>query len=238
MQFDFNLSPNGAQQLDVRGKFFKLVSSTGKVRVTTDTGDSIDLLPGQGVSHVNFQWLSVKDRSGATNAGVLLAGGFDFSDDRITGSVEVIDGGKSRTNSDSACMGYGYVAAAAGQSSYVQLLNPAGSGMNLYIERVSFMCGSAAQGIGLRRCDAAIANLYGQGSRKRMGAVASVAQVRTEANAAVLGQGNWLMSIPPAVSMYTFTEPLQVPPGTGVIMANMEFTQSIGGAFEYFEEPI
>lgn len=95
MQYDLTLAGYGIQRFEVLGKFFKFVG-TGKIRVTTSKGGSIDLLPGQGVWGEEYSSLSVQDRTGTGSAGVLLAGFYDFRDDTLTGQVSVINGDTAR----------------------------------------------------------------------------------------------------------------------------------------------
>ncbi|MCL6484930.1 MAG: hypothetical protein I4O49_12305, partial [Janthinobacterium lividum] len=114
MQYDFNLSPGGAQNLDVKGRFFKYRSGTGAIRVRASKGGYVDLLPGQGVRGFDFESLTVADRSGANNVGVLIVGDFDFQDDRIAGTVDVVDGGRTRTLAGIAFGASAYQAAVPG----------------------------------------------------------------------------------------------------------------------------
>lgn len=138
MQFDFNVVANGGQQIDVKGRFFKYISGLGKIRVTTSAGRPVDLLPGQGLFGEDFSWLNVKDRSGAANTGIILAGDFDFRDDRISGTVDVVDGGKSRTLAGKA-FAYGLnMTSTVDTFASLQLFNLAGSGKNLFVEQMLF----------------------------------------------------------------------------------------------------
>jgi hypothetical protein len=89
MQYDLNLAPGAAQRIEASGRFFKYVSGQGKIRVTTSSGGQIDLMPGQGVWGVDFNGLSVQDRTGTGNVGVLVAGAFEFRDDTVNGAVSV-----------------------------------------------------------------------------------------------------------------------------------------------------
>jgi hypothetical protein len=137
MQFDFTLGANQSQQVDVRGKFFKCTSATGKVRVRTNTGESIDLLPGQGVWNVDYQWLSVQDRTGAANTGTLIAGDFDFHDDRITGDVNVLDNGKARSLSGASEFLIRTSGPVAAQYSWAQLFNSTGAAKSIAINKLT-----------------------------------------------------------------------------------------------------
>lgn len=240
MQFDFNVQANQSQHIDVAGTFIKYKNGTGQIRVRLNGGGYIDLLPGQGVNGVAFNNIDVQDRTGLANAGTILAGVYDFRDDRITGTVDVVDGGKARTNSDSAGIGYAYVAAVAGQIPHVQVFNPASSGKNIYIEQISFFStGGVAYGVGLRRLDTPLSTLYGNGVRKRIGAPSSVAAFRTQSDANVLGAiGNWLMTLDKGLKLFKFTEPLELQPGIGVVLVNTATGEDLGATIEYFEEPI
>lgn len=133
MQFDFNVAANGAQFIDVAGKFFKYKSGIGAIRVRNSTGGYVDILPGQGVSGLEFSSLSVTDISGAANKGVLLAGAYEFRDDRISGDVNVIDNSKAVSESGMVFYDGQGVAAVVGQTSYVELFNPVASGKKIAI---------------------------------------------------------------------------------------------------------
>lgn len=91
--YNFTLSANATQNLDVPGDYLKVISATGAIRVRTVEGWMKDLLPGQGVKGLNFQRLILEDRSGAANTGTIAVGiGADsIVDDRITGEVSISD---------------------------------------------------------------------------------------------------------------------------------------------------
>jgi hypothetical protein len=236
MQYDFNLAAGAGVTMDVNGKFFKYKVGTGPIRVRASNGGYVDLLPGQGVWNLNFSSLTINDRSGAQNAGVILAGDFDFHDDRIVGTVDVVDGGRTRTQIDRACVGYCGSAATAGMYSHVQLLNPAGSGINVYVSQI--LVGQAVASINLAQNDAPMVNLIRKGQRKRMGASESVIEMRMAQNAAQLIQGTTLGNIDPAVKLMKFSEPLMLQPGRGLLLVGSVVNDGLGGTFEFFEEPI
>lgn len=240
MQFDFNVGPNQSQHIDVVGSFVKYKGGTGTIRVRLNGGGYIDLLPGQGVNGVNFTSIDVQDRTGAQNVGTVLAGIYDFRDDRITGTVDVLDGGKSRTNAGTACMGYAFTSGAAAAHSFVQLLNPAGSGKNIYIEQVGFFStGAVTSGIGIRRYDTALPTLYGKGQKKKVDGPVSVAEMRCDAPAVdPAWPYPYMGALDKALKLFRFTEPLQLPPGTGIVLTNGDLNEDLGATFEYFEEPI
>jgi hypothetical protein len=144
--YNFRLAANSTQNLDVPGDYLKVISATGAIRVRTVEGWMKDLLPGQGVKGLNFQRLILEDRSGSANVGTIAVGiGADsIVDDRITGSVEVIDGGKSRTLTNQAYNGYVYQTGAAGQYPHVQIWNPISATTRVIIKQ--FRLGTTTAG--------------------------------------------------------------------------------------------
>ncbi|MGZ3319657.1 MAG: hypothetical protein ACXU9C_01610 [Xanthobacteraceae bacterium] len=237
MQFDFTLTPNGAQQIDVRGKFFKYISGAGKIRVRTSTGDSIDLLPGQGVWNTDYTSLTVQDRSGIANYGLLLAGDFDFHDDRISGSVEVIDGGRSRTLANQAFEGSTYAPVVAGKYATVQLWNPAGSGKRLVLKRVTGSCNTSAP-VGIKLTQTQMATLDGNTPSKLAGGAQSTAQLRYDSVAALPTEKAFAgIGVTAGVSVdRVYQEPILILPGWGLMLWSNGLGYDCVGAFEFYEE--
>ena len=91
MQYTFNIGAGASQTFDIVGKFFKLLTATGLVRVQIDRGYRMDLLPGRGWRGIPFHRVNVLDLSGLPNAGTFLAGDFEVIDDRISGDVSILD---------------------------------------------------------------------------------------------------------------------------------------------------
>lgn len=147
MQYDFSLAAGAAQSFDVVGTFVKYQNGTGLIRVRMSMGEYVDLLPGQGVFSVNYTRFTVTDRSGSNNAGALLAGDFDFRDSRITGVVEVIDGGRGRTLAGMCFSGgVGITGGSGTDYPHIVLNNPAGSGKRVVVEEFAFSFGGAGPG--------------------------------------------------------------------------------------------
>lgn len=236
MQHDFTLAPNGTQTIDVAGRFFKYASGTGKIRVRATNGGYIDLLPGQGVSNQSFTSLTVQDKTGLANAGTILAGDFDFRDERISGQVEVIDGGKARAMMDRSAFGYCGSAATASMFSHVQLYNPATSGVNVFVGQI--MIGQALVSVNFARQDTPLANFIRNAQRKRLNAPASVVEMRMQQNASQLIQTTTMGNIDPTIKLLKLIEPIMIPPGSGLILVNAAVNDALGGTFEFFEEPV
>jgi len=242
MQYDFALAANGGQQIDVKGKFFKYISGIGRIRVRINKGGYVDLLPGQGVWNVDFETLNVSDRSGAVNAGTILAGDFDFHDDRITGTVDVVDGGKYRTKAQIAYSSSVRAGNVGAMFATVQLWNPPASGKNIVVEAIgvtSVLGGTIAL---LAASNSALANLRATpGSKlKQAGVAASVAVTRYEQLAAqgiVTSDLQYAMGANSNVDK-KLVEPIVITPGYGLNVSSETANVDIAASFEYYEEPV
>lgn len=244
MQYDFNVLPNGTQAIDVAGKFFKYKDGTGLIRVRLTKGGYVDLMPGQGVWNTEFSSLSVQDRTGADNSGVILAGWFDFQDDRIVGTVDVVDGGKNRTLANQAFTGVIVMTPAATQYSNIHLFNPAGSNRNIYLEQFIVSSNTAGE-IGGYIATAQVPNNVGGadvGKSKKAGGANSVCQTTTNtaAGANAFAAGNKLVIdayVQASQSLaYKFSEPIMLGPGTGFTITHLAANATLIGTLEYFEE--
>lgn len=243
MQFDFTLPANGAQQIDVVGRFVKYVGGTGKIRVRIDKGGYVDLLPGQAVRNVQFSQITISDRSGAGNVGIVLAGAFDFQDDRISGTVDVVDGGRTRTVSGQAFTGYASQASTiAGQRAIIGLSNPAGSGVRLIV-KASTVSSSVAAFVGLVAAAEGFGALVTKSKSKLIGGADGKTDVRTLQQAAYTGSINQAGGFVPASTslVLVFQEPFVLLPGQGLAW-NSQDSAGTGGqmtaSFETVEELI
>jgi hypothetical protein len=136
MQYDFNLTPGGGMKIDVKGRFFKYRSGTGPIRVRASRGGYVDLMPGQGVNNHDFDSLIISDLSMAINAGIIIAGDFDFRDDRITGTVDVLDGGWDRVVSGRAFSGAVAITPSENHYSTISLFNPESSQSRVMLQQM------------------------------------------------------------------------------------------------------
>jgi hypothetical protein len=239
-QYDFTLPANGAQTLDVSGTYFSYKGGLGPIRVTSSDGAVVDLLPGQGMSKLKFDRLTVKDISGVANVGIILAGNGEWRDERITGTVEVVDGGKNRTMANQAFMARTYLGATAGNTPEIQLWNPPASNKRLIVERVGRTCANGGSVGGFWSAVQGATLIPNAGISKLAGGAFSAAQLRTTST--VGGQtANYLFSdvLQPGIPVqFQFIEPVIVPPGWGLTLGNSVIAGDLVGTFEYFEEPI
>lgn len=241
MQFDFTMAGNGSQNIETAGRFVKYVSGIGKIRVRFDKGGYIDLLPGQGCTGLDFSRLTIEDRSGAGNVGVLLAGSFMFQDDRITGDVSIIDGGKNRAIANNAYMGNGTVGlSGVGNVAQTSLWNKS-SNKRLILETFT-MSSTTAGGCGFGECTVALPTFVRAGKNKRTGGASSVAaETRTNTTTALVGltesygdlniQAN-------AQFTYVFREPVVIEPGFGFSVWHGNTNVDLRCFYEFFEDAI
>lgn len=235
--YDFTLGPGGMQQLPVVGDFFKVINALGAIHVNVDTGASLDLMPGQGLREFSFNTLTITDKSGAANAGKILVGFSSMIDDRVTGEVAVIDGGKARTLSGSAFFGSSGVNAVSGTYAHVQLENPAASGKRVVLEQVVLSIATDSM-VSMRSGYAALASSSGGAASKLIGGAASAAVRRQENIAAMIGTPltHFLIGASRPLPV-KFAEPIVIAPGGFVTLASQTLNTNLFAAWEFFEEP-
>lgn len=236
MQFDFTLQPNQSQHIDVVGTFLKYKAGAGTIRVRLNGGGYIDLMPGQGVNGVNFTSIDVQDKTGAVNVGTILAGIYDFRDDRITGTVDVVDGGKARTMANMAFVAGVGQAATAAVFSTAQLWNPVGSGKNIVVE-VFEMTSPEGGYIAWEFTNTALATFVDNGRSKKPAGAPSVSQTRKELKgAAVNGSIGVYITAGNTLVPKRYIEPIVLPPGYGLNVGHTVANSGLTVYFEYFEE--
>jgi len=249
--YDLNIGVTGSRFIDVRASFIYFLNGSAggsdtTIKVKNESGgDEILLKPGQAFRLPNGQfynrWIISNYLGQAAIVGQLLLGEGDFFDGRISGSVEVIDGGKARVLADATYIGAASQIAVAAQNSHCQLWNPAGSGENLIVEQI-FLASTVNTGYLVRSSIVALTSLGGTGYSKkiRVGQAASSAELRYQANAGLLGL-NPMFLLNAAVNTsapYVPREPIVVAPGSGLLIVGQSLNADITASFEWFEELI
>lgn len=239
--YPFSVPAFGSVNLPVTGDFFKIKSATGSMTVIGNTfGALANLLPGQGLRDTEFGSLVLVDETGAINNGYLLVSDSTFVDDRVTGEVSIIDGGKARSYASQAFFANVFCGAVAAQLSHCQLWNPPGSGKNLIVEQYYVSSGSASA-IGIGLYNAQLSTAAGNPLSKNNGVGAGVASQWSQNNAAALASGSAAQVYVNAAQtspLIKFTEPLIVKPGNGIFAVNQTANATLGLCLEFFEEVI
>lgn len=237
---------NSARQVSIGASFIKyLAGSAGGLDPTVSVSSNrysspIPLLPGQGFrfEEAAVDWWMTNANAYAVTATMLFASG-GFVDDRVTGTVDVVDAGRSRTLAGVAFSSLNGVAAAASQYPVVQLWNPSAA-RNLIVSQLTVGSLSAQQ-LQLGFLGSALPSLYSiQPTNKRAGGVVSVAQARTDVPAALPAYTHIMGFFVLASTSFQvpLREPIVLPPNVGLVAAGVTVNTSLVVACEFIEEPI
>lgn len=240
--YPVSMQPGESVQLLVHGSYFKVISSTGVMDVTGDSFGTIEgVLAGQGLRGYQFKRLTLRNRSGVGNVVRLLVADELFIDDRITGSVEVIDGGRNRSMVSAAFMGVGYSNAGAGLNAHVQLYNPPGSGKRLVVKSVKVIAYVESWNADLRMLNSPLVGNESAPACKMLGGASGVAQLRDQAHDSLLFSGGSLMTFGGASAgssdAFRFEEPILIGPGSGIVVFLYQQGKALQVPIEWFEEP-
>ena len=239
--YDFVLTPGGSANLAVAGGYYRIMSATGPVRVRREGGSQLGpLYPGQG-ERQEFNRLTVTDMSGAANTGYILVSDESFVDERITGEVSVIDGGKARSMTGLDYLESVGVGGVAGQYTHHQLFNPGTSQRRVILTGLT-VSAVAPQLVYATMWHAAIANLVGASSffSKWSNGFFHAAERRFENNAAAIGNGPQLAFYLTANGNFTyiFSRPVVLEPGKGYIVRSNTLNTDLQTGFDHYEESI
>lgn len=236
--YDFTLTANGSFVLPVEGTYYRIRSATGSVQVKRDDGSLLELEVGQGECNQLFKRLTIVDMSGAANSGTIIVADNNFVDERVSGEVAIITGGKVRSIANVAFSGGVSAAASVGNYTSVQLWNPAGTGKRLVCPALTSIP-IATVNYALRSSVAALTTAAAAPQAKILGGSAGVAEIRYDATAALPGTSNlftWLHKTEqPPIS---FDEPFIIMPGFGLIVSNLTPNAGLTANFQFFEETL
>jgi hypothetical protein len=247
--YDITIAANSSRRLDAPGTYFYYYTGNAGGADSTITlqgissGLRIVLKPGQSLrlpqgANVETSWLVGNYANAATIVGTVIVGTGEIQDNRITGSVEVIDGGKARTLAGGAFMGANYQPAVAAQYSTCQLWNAAGNTKNAIVENI-WVSSATAQILKVGWNTAANGGALNTCIAKRAGAANSVAQNNVITLAGnptgfqYLAQIQVQANAPFAISL---KEPVALPPGYGLSVQATTANTDLNTSFEFFEE--
>ena len=135
----------GAQwRVGVAGDFFRLAVAPYSVSVSLLVGNRIigtmaGMLAGDYVKDIHFDGILITNGTTAPDVTMQIAGGGAGSD-RVLGEVSVINGELARVKAGMCFTGANYSAPVAGQYSLCQLYNPAASGKNVILNKITAYC--------------------------------------------------------------------------------------------------
>ncbi|KVW39458.1 hypothetical protein WK94_24310 [Burkholderia ubonensis] len=248
--YDIQIPAGGAQTLEAGGQIFDFLSSDSafdQIQVLPEFQQgNVTLRLGQGfdAGAIVNRWYIKNPGTTAINGTVVLSTA-GFRNFRISGDVNVLDGGKSRTLSGAAFIGVGYNAAIASQYSGIALKNAVGTGVRLVVEQYTLATLSTAGGIVQMKLGpvanvAAYATAGSVASKLAGGAVGSGTVVSGSGAAVVAGMSQ-LNFITLNQQMPTYNEPLRepivIPPGYCLLAQCATQAYDVGCDFEWYEEP-
>lgn len=216
---------------------------------------SIDLVVGRRVEFGNptVQPLTLENQGGGSVSGVLLVGSGDVRDSNVVGTVSVTNADKDRSLSGTAFFGLNNRSAGATEYCVVYLANPAGSGVNLFVNKAEASSPSGTGWINFLFADdlvafeAEVSLTLGPvvaGRSKIIGGAAGAGEVRSAVSSS---DPSFIASIfavssadfaTPGSYLLLLTEPVVVPPGMAFVLVDRTVNQSLRGNFEWFEESV
>lgn len=239
--YDFTLAAGANFEILAEGSYYRILTATGAVEVRRDDGSRVGpILEGQGERNSPFKRLTIRDLSGAANSGTVLICDGDFVDHRQAGAVESVNGNTRRTMANQAFYDGRSLSASAANYSMVQLWNPAGSTVNVFIESIIGSGFSPGTGFYLRTATAALANLSGKVRNKRFGGPAGISEIRWEQAAAMSGVelGSalyWPNGL--GITELPFKTPIELEPNNGIIVVCSIVNASTYASFNLLELP-
>lgn len=250
--YDITIATNSSRRLDAPGTYFYYYSGSAGGADNTITlqgassGLRIVLKPGQSMrlpegASVETSWIVGNSANAATIIGTVIVGSGTIQDNRIQGSVEVVDGGKNRTMSGAAFSGYVYCAPVAAQYSHGQIYNPSSTRI-LVIEQI-IVSSSTSANLTIRAHSSAFSTPGAQpnASSKRLGNADSIAQLYTANNAAQQATGKYFSNMgitAPGTAIYKMSEPIVITPGQSIVAINNTLNADLSVTYEFYEDVI
>jgi hypothetical protein len=248
--YDINLAPAGSQGST------QIIESTAQICDFLSSGsafDQIEVRPnftqgaavlklGQGFDFGALvdRWLIVNKGTTAVSGQVMLSTS-GFRNFRISGDVNVLDGGKSRTLVGAAFAANGGANAVAGQYAVGQLWNAPANTNRLVVEQVSIIAGATGLNVALlmRAANEAGSALLMQGVSKKGGGATGQGAAYGLSTATVAPAGNMMQLAAPAngFASFKFSEPVVLPPGYGLTVWSYTLNATMGAQYEWYEEP-
>lgn len=248
--YDISIAPGQVRDIFVNGSYVYFYSGSAggadaTITVNQDSrGQRVLLMPGQAYrmpdGQVGTRWLIGNLKGEGTIAGRLVIGAGELTDNRVTGSVEVIDGEKSRTLSGGNYIGAPTLFGTATEYPITQLWNPAGSGVNLVVQRVAGTAPiNGAQSLYWSQAELTTDLTPTRAGNKRSDKAIGIAKVKA---------GRTTSATPPAVVLigtnvqanvlieFGIKGNMVVTPGWGLNVRSYVLNEPHSNIFEWFEE--
>ena len=167
----------------------------------------------------------------------------EIDNKKVTSTVSVVDGSGETSEKGDAYSSYWSQSGVAAKYSHIQLLNPAGSGKNLYLTSMeAYQTFAGTVSVGWLRYNTALANLvspsYGSANKNFGLSGRGVAEFRQEDLSALVG-AEIIRFFPLGQNVpdkFEFDEPLFLPPGTGIVGRVNVVQATLAASVQYFEK--
>lgn len=235
----------GARQIDAKATFFRYQTCNAggldtSIRLKADGNDLGVFIQGDSIELpiACRRWEIVPVTPACV--GTVRLGLGRITSGQLSGVVEIVDGGRTRTASGVAGVGTVAQGPLAANFSAVQLWNPAGSVYNVYVRRVLLSSPGAATAALIRAMNSALSTLEGTVTSKRLyNQTLPGLELRRESMAALPGGAIMTANFPAGSSLaYETQEPLMMPPGSGIAAVSGGLNQDIRATFDCFIEPV
>lgn len=249
--YDIAIAPNAGRQIDVQADYIYFRTGSAGGGDTTivfqpiSGGEGVYLQPGQAYKMPAamrgkvVSWIIRNLKGEGTIEGVLLMGEGEFQDNRISGAVEVIDGGKNRTRAGIAFWSGIFRATATNLNPTVQLFNPVSSGKVLVVEQL-VVTATVSGGVRGGIYNQALPTLTNAPINKLSSGPQSVAKHYSDDTAAKPWATMFDFGvIASQAALIKLSEPILLMPGYGLCMhAGGQAGQAITANIEFYEEAI
>jgi len=253
--FDISIAPGTTRQVFVLASYVYFLNGSAGGADTTiglkaETGsETVYLKPGQAYKFADgmleSRWILSNVQGAGTIIGQVMMGQGEFQDNRVSGTVEVVDGGKTKSLAGSAFLGRGANASSGGGAfPIVQLINPAASLKRQIVKQLYLgaITNVTPQSIAVMGTATALPVLLGNAPNKNQGQPASVAEIRMQNSGAPAGTGTLtylnISVLPSTNTTIALTEPIILNPGFGLNVQGSLLTSAIDIGFEFSEESI
>lgn len=235
------LAASESWRLNIAGDFFRLSEAAYPVSVSLLKGLRIvgtmrNMLAGDYVRDIAFDGVIIENGAMGQNVSAQIAGGGAGSD-RVMGEVSVINGEVANVKAGRCFVKSSGVGAVAGQYPHVQIYNPAGSGKNVILSKVTVFSAASIR-FSLMRYNTPLATLSGAGYAKKASMPDAAAVVRMENNVARLGVpvANFAIGAPETAVEVPFAEPFIIEQGGGLVISDWAVNHEIYATFQWSEE--
>lgn len=246
--YDITIAANTTRQLDAPGSYFYYYAGSAGGADSTITlrgissGLRLILKPGQAFrlpdGNIETSWILTNYANTATIVGTVLVGDGDITDNRITGSVEVVDGNKNRVTAGNG-FAWRPTSIAATNKAHAQLWNPSGSGKNLIIDGI-IITSTVAGGITIGTYNTQLSTAAPSQVNNILSASAAtsvatplVQEIAGVSFTRVFGTLNVAANTSQA---FDLKRPIVIQPNTGLIIISEANASTISGTVQFFEE--